>query len=80
MSHIFLVFRKADGSQAHIRLPWKPGRTLKHYLHEQPARGYHLIGRLLTSKALGKGRRKLRFTSTLEPDETVHIVRVRQQR
>lgn len=77
MNVVTIFFRNKEGVQTHIQLPWRDGRKLKQYLHDAPARRYHLIGYFLSAKALGSRRRKLKLTSTLERGETVYLVRVR---
>lgn len=74
MTQVTIVFREPGGAQSHIQLPWTAGKALRHYLRDPALRRYHLVGRLMRSKAYGKGRRKLGYKSVLEPDETVQIV------
>lgn len=74
MSSVTIVFRDPAGAQSYIELPWQQGKRFRHYLRDPSLRRYHLVGRLQRSKAYGNDRRKLGYTSVLEPGETVHIV------
>jgi len=75
---VTIFFMDRGGAQAYIHLPWVAGKRLRHYLRDPALRQYNLIGRATRSRIVNQAHAKLKLTTVLAPDETIHMVSVRR--
>jgi hypothetical protein len=58
-------------------MPYRPGLTVKHYLHQEPLRQHPLLGMWKKCKAYNRDKQKVKLSYVPKPGDAVVIVRVR---